>query len=222
MRVAAFIPARGGSKGIAGKNLRLVGERSLLGRAIAIAADTPGVDEIVVSTDDAEIERAVDSPATVHRRRPEHATDDAVVADAIRDFLRSSSADVVMLLEPTSPFRTVEHLSACLAELDSGADSAATFTEARLNPMRAWRRTDSGAEPFVAHAVPWLPRQQLPEALQLTGAVYAFWADRLPNSGPEVLFGRIGVVETEQDYLVDIDEPRDLDWANFLAEQKGW
>ena len=69
-------------------------------------------------------------------------------------------------------------------------DSVATFTEAELNPHRAWRLVDGVPEVFIPGAIPWLPRQKLPKAYQLNGAVYVFRAKLLAEeSSPSWLEG---------------------------------
>src|SRR5262245_57148833 len=117
MATLALIPARGGSKGVPRKNLRRVGGRSLLERAIA-SGRAPGVDHLLVSTDDEEI--AAESRrlgAEVPFLRPKALADDAAaigpaVAHALDAYESHAgiAIDVLVLLEPTSPFRTAKHV----------------------------------------------------------------------------------------------------------------
>jgi N-acylneuraminate cytidylyltransferase len=129
---------------------------------------------------------------------------------------------VVVLLEPTCPLRHPEDVTACLRRLAEGdVDSVATFTDAELNPHRAWRIEEDSPSPFVEGAVPWRPRQELPEAYQLNGGAYVFFADRLPDDSVAPLFGRAGAVYMPAERSVDIDTEIDLRLANLLVEEEG-
>ena len=213
----ALIPARAGSTGLPGKNLLEVGGRSLLARAIEVAGQVPGISRIIVSTDGDDIAGAARREgAEVRWRPPELASDSSVVADTIRQVFdalgeEQTPVEVGILLEPTSPLRSVQDVLGCLRAVQQGADSAATFTEASLHPHRAFVLTDAGAEPFVAGAVPWQPRQVLqPPAYQLSGGAYAFKYVGFPSSGPAVLFGAIQPVVVPRERSLDIDDEVDL------------
>lgn len=222
-RVVAVIPARGGSKSVPLKNLHLLGGRPLLEWSIAVAKSTPEIDRVIVSTDHDRIaETAIAAGAEVSRR-PDHLSGDtALTADMLRHLiatLRAEGEDAryLTLLEPTAPFRLPEDVSACLRMLHGQAlDSVATFMEADLNPHRAWTIEDGVARPFIDGAVPWMPRQALPPAHQLNGAVYAFVADGLAGEGPAVLFGQSGAVMMDKTRSFDIDDARDFAVAEAL------
>jgi CMP-N,N'-diacetyllegionaminic acid synthase len=216
-RVVALIPARAGSKSIPRKNLALVGGRSLLGRAIDQAKGCAQIDRIVVSTDGADIAAAArEAGAEVHERPAALAGDTALVIDTIRhaqDWLRAQreKAEYMCLLEPTTPLRTSEDIAACVRKIDTEAlDSVATFREVDLNPHRAWRIENGAPRPFIDGAVPWLPRQKLPPAFQLSGSVYVWRIDGLPADSPGLLFGRTGAVIVDRARSIDIDGPIDL------------
>ena len=227
-RVVALIPARGGSTSVPRKNIRPLGETPLVAWSIEVARAVEAIDQTVVSTDDDAIaEAAREYGGTVARRPAELATDDALVLDAVRYHLNEwraegRPADVVVLLEPTCPLRRPEDVAACLRRLAEGdVDSVATFTDAALNPHRAWRIEDDGPHPFLDDATPWRPRQELPEAYQLNGGAYAFFADRLPDDSVAPLFGRAGAVYMPEVRSVDIDTEVDLRLANLLVEEEG-
>jgi CMP-N,N'-diacetyllegionaminic acid synthase len=216
-RVVALIPARAGSKSIPRKNLALVGGRSLLGRAIDQAKGCAEIDRIVVSTDGAEIAAAArEAGAEVHDRPATLADDTALVINAIRHaqkWLRAQgeTAEYMCLLEPTTPLRTSDDIAACVRKIDTEAlDSVATFREVDLNPHRAWRIENGAPRPFIDGAVPWLPRQKLPPAFQLSGSVYVWRIDGLPADSPGLLFGRTGAVIVDRARSIDIDGPIDL------------
>jgi CMP-N-acetylneuraminic acid synthetase len=222
-RVVAIVPARGGSKSIKNKNLRTLGGKELLAWPIATSRETPEIDRVIVSTDDAHIAAAARRLGAEHYERPpELATDEALVVDAVRHLRRvlqaeGETARLAVLLEATSPFRTPAMISKCLRRLvEEGLDSVATFHPAAINPERVWRIENGAPRPFLEGAVPWRPRQLLTPAYQLNGAVYAFRLDRLPADAPGVLFGRMGAEVVRAEDVVDIDDERDLAIANAL------
>ncbi len=223
--VVAVVPARAGSKGVQGKNARLLGGKPLTAWPVLVAKRTPSIDRIIVSTDGEEIARiARDYGAEVYERPVSLAGDDSPVIDALRDLtdrLLSEDAqpDIMVLLEPTSPFRMPADISVCLERLVSEKlDSIGTFSAAHLNPHRAWVIEAGVAKPFIPGAVPWLPRQRLPSAWQLTGTVYAFDPMRLPADAPAILYGNVGAHVVDDAANFDIDTETDLKIANALFE----
>jgi N-acylneuraminate cytidylyltransferase len=225
--VYAFIPARGGSRGVPGKNLRPLGGKPLLAWAIEVATQVARIDRIVVSTDDEDIAREAEAWGAEAEIRPAHlATDTALVVDAIRHHIaewarRGEPAGIVVLLQPTSPFRTSSDIGSCLDALagPDGADSVATFCEAEFNPQQAWRIVGSRAEPFAEGTVSWAPRQAQPKAYQLNGAVYAFRADALPPDTSGLLFGRHAAVVMPPERSFDIDTELDFRIVEALLAQ---
>jgi CMP-N-acetylneuraminic acid synthetase len=222
LKVVCLIPARGGSKSIHRKNLQLLGGKPLLAWPIETALSTPEIDYVFVSTDDEEIKQiALQHGAKVHERRQELSTDTSIVAETVRDFWDSQTRldqdlKILVLLEATSPFRTVDNVSACIKKLVSkGYDSVATFQEAEVNPERTWRIDDGIPKPFIEGSIPWKPRQLLSKAYQLNGSVYVFFPDRLPIDSPSLLFGNIGSLIMESK-VIDIDTTIDLEIANAL------
>lgn len=222
-RIIALTPARGGSKSVPYKNLYLLGGKPLIAWPIETARATRSIDRVLVSTDDDRIAKAsAQLGAEVYNRPPELATDTAVVADTIRDLWRrlraeGETADILVLLEATSPFRTPEMIERCLRRMvDEQLDSIATFHEAEINPERTWRIDRGTPEPFIKGAVPWKPRQLLTPAYQLNAAVYAFAPDRLPADSPSILFGRMGAEIVPADSVIDIDTLKDFTYANAL------
>lgn len=224
-RVIALIPARGGSKSMHYKNLRELGGRSLLAWAAGTGQGSKHIDRIILSTDDERIASAGRALGIeIYMRPAELATDTALVADAIRHLwatlkAEGETADIMVLLECTSPFRSSQLVDRCIARLiNDELDSLATFQEASLNPERAWRLVDGLPQPFIEGTVPWKPRQTLTPAYQLTGAVYVFRPDLLPPGSPSILFGRFGAEIVHDEPAIDIDTEQDLRLANALLD----
>jgi CMP-N,N'-diacetyllegionaminic acid synthase len=225
-RVVAVIPARGGSKSIPGKNIRPLRGKPLLAWSIDVARQVAEIDRVIVSTDDPQIAAVAEVNGAEVYARPGHlATDDALVIDALKDLLEKlrrdgETAEWIVLLEPTCPLRTVTDVLECFQLVSTGDyDSVATFKDADLNPHRAWRLVDGVPEVFIPGAIPWLPRQKLPKAFQLNGAVYVFRASLIADETKSLLVGRLGAVIMPRDRSQDIDDIVDFTIVEALLEK---
>jgi CMP-N,N'-diacetyllegionaminic acid synthase len=203
LHVIAVVPARGGSKSVKKKNIRPLGGKPLIAWSIETARAVAEIDRVIVSTDDGEISNlARNLGAEVHRRPPELATDESLVVDTIRHLIgvlcmEAQAPQVMVLLEPTCPLRPLDQVRECLRRLAADdLDSVATFEAADQHPHRTWRIMDGTPSPFIAGVDAWQPRQKLPPAFRLSGAVYAFRADRLPAGTTALLYGKAGAVVT--------------------------
>jgi len=216
-RVIAVIPARAGSKGIKDKNIKSICGKPLIAWTIELALSVPEVDRVIVSTDGqtiADVSR--EYGAEVYERPVELAGDRALVIDTVKHLSneldeQGETAPYMLLLEGTSPLRVPSDVSDCLRLLDNNSlDSVATFTEAKLNPHRAWKISNTLPEPFIEGAVAWLPRQKQPEAWELNGAVYAFRRDEIMRQNVAFLFGKMGSVLMPHERSLDIDNEVDF------------
>ena len=217
-QVIAIVPARGGSKGVPRKNLVRLGGRTLLEHAIDAAHAVPLIDRVIVSTEDAEIAAAARAAgAEVHVRPPALATDASKVIETLRHLCDTlldpagAGNAMLLLLQPTSPLRRAADVRACIERLAAGdCDSVATFTPSGLHPWQIWKIEGDRPRFFIDGADPWLPRQALPPAYRLSGAVYAFWRDNLRDPAKEILCGEIRAVIVPPEWSYDIDTPLDL------------
>jgi len=226
-RVIAVVPARGGSKSIPGKNIKPLLGKPLLGWSIDVAREVTEIDRIIVSTDDQQIASVGKALGAEIYSRPAHlATDEALVIDSLKDLLQRLEAEGevpgwVVLLEPTCPLRSPDDVRKCLELVAGGQfDSVATFKDADLNPHRAWRLVDGIPEVFIPGAVPWLPRQKLPKAYQLNGAVYIFRASLLAEEAKSLLVGRLGAVMMPRERSQDIDDHLDFMIVEAIMREK--
>jgi len=142
-RVVAVIPARGGSKGVPRKNLRLVGGRPLVARAVHAASRSARIDRVIVSTDDpviADVARA--AGAEVHDRPRVLATDEAGSEPVLIDVLDRlpEHPDVLVFLQATSPFIEPADLDAAIARV-TGGEADSVFSGV---PSHAFLWTDAG------------------------------------------------------------------------------
>ena len=198
----------------------------MLAWSIEVAQQVSEIDRIIVSTDDAQIASVGRAfGAEVYARPPHLATDEALVIDALKDLLQTLQAEGettewVILLEPTCPLRTPDDVRDCLNLIAQGGyDSVATFKDAELNPHRAWRLVIGVPEVFIAGAIPWLPRQKLPKAYQLNGAVYVFRANLLAQEAKSLLVGKLGAVLMPRERSQDIDDIVDFTIVEALLKK---
>ncbi|WP_406184398.1 cytidylyltransferase domain-containing protein [Streptomyces albidoflavus] len=224
-RVLAVIPARGGSKGVPGKNLAEVGGVPLVARAVHACRTARLVSEVLVSTDDPAIAEAARAAGatTVERPAPlsgDTATSEAAVLHALdTDEARHGRlADVVLLVQCTSPFLTADDVDGVTAAVLEGADTAVTAA-----PFHGflWRDLATGATPSSGHGVnhdaAHRPRRQdRPEDLLETGAAYAMRGDGF-RAVRHRFFGRTALVRTDPARVLEIDDPHDLARARALA-----
>ncbi len=226
-KVLALIPARGGSKSIPKKNIVNLCGKPLIAWTIETAKNTPEIDKIIVSTDDSEIaEIAIKYGAEVQMRPSELATDTSLVIDTMHYVInelreKQDYYEYITLLESTSPLREVEDVSKCIRMIyENSLDSVATFKEADLNPHRAWKIENDVPTTFINDVIPWLPRQQLPSAYQLNGAVYITKIDKLLKSNKELILGEIGAVTMPKDRSIDIDDLIDFSLAELMLKKR--
>jgi CMP-N,N'-diacetyllegionaminic acid synthase len=212
------IPARGGSKGIPRKNVRLLGGRPLIAWTIEAALQSGVLDAVVVSTEDAEIaEVARSEGASVPFLRPARlAVDETPGIDPVLHALdQLPGHDTVVLLQPTSPLRTAADIRDCVGlAADRSATSVVSVSPAVDHPFWTYRVDVAGRlAPFV-ESPPALRRQNLPPAYRLNGAIYlaqVAWLRRASGFvGPDTLAFVMPSVRS-----IDIDD--EADWQ--AAEQ---
>ena len=226
-KILALTPARGGSKGLPGKNIRQLCGKPLIAWPIVLADESKYIDKIIVSTDSdaiADVARAYG--AGVIMRPAELASDTAVVADVIRHALSVLDAsgeryDYIVLLEATSPMRTVDMIDACIEKLAHPEfDSVATFQLTDPPPSRLWKIDGDSVKPFMEGADPWLPRQQQIQAHRLNGMVYGFDVAVFRASTANTLFVGRGAPVVTHIVCVDIDTLEDFQLADMLLRKR--
>jgi CMP-N,N'-diacetyllegionaminic acid synthase len=176
-KVLAVIPARGGSKGLPGKNVLEVGGRPLLAFSVEAAKTSGVIDHVILSSDDDDIiavakKCGCDVP---FRRPPELATDSAATIDVVLHALdQMAGYDVVVLLQPTSPLRTAADIDgACAQFAQRGAPACVSVTLAEQSPYWMYHITGEGDLRPVLAAPPGVTRRQdLPPVYALNGAIY--------------------------------------------------
>lgn len=222
MRVLGLIPARGGSKGLPRKNIRLLGDKPLLQYTAEAALAAKRLGRLILTTDDeeiAEVGRAcgLDVP---FMRPPELAEDDtpmlSVVQHAVRWLEeRQDRYDAICLLQPTSPFRPPYLIDHCIERLEtSRADAVISVLPVppKYNPHWVFlRENDAGTLRLsTGEIIPIATRQSLPPAFHREGSVYVVRRDVVIEQGS--LYGqRLEGVEVDPQWSVNIDT--NLDWV---------
>jgi CMP-N-acetylneuraminic acid synthetase len=226
--VLAIIPARGGSKGIPGKNIKLMAGKPLIRYSIDMALNCSRIDKVVVSTDDEVIAQvSEEAGAEVIMRPPELATDQSLVMDAIRYTIdqvenQYGSVSYFVLLEATAPLRRMDDVEDSITALKQpGVDSVATFSAAKVSPNRMWRIEGDTLSTFIEGANPWLPRQKQPQAYELNGLVYGVSVDAMKRNlhTNSLMIGKIHPVISRHN-VVDIDDLDDWFIAEKLIERE--
>ncbi len=226
MRVLGVVPARGGSKGVPRKNIRLLGGKPLLQYTAEAALATRLLSRVVLSTDSEEIAAVGKSCGLeVPFLRPaELAEDDSPTLPVVQHAVRwmenhSEGFDAVCLLQPTNPFRRPEDIDSCIELLEaSGADAVVTIipVPTEYNPHWVYFRNGSGLLRLSTGEDKPIPRrQELPPAYHRDGSVYVTRRDVLMETNS--LYGeRLAGYLLEAQSSVNIDELQDWSRAEAL------
>ncbi|SFQ44084.1 N-acylneuraminate cytidylyltransferase [Amycolatopsis arida] len=222
--VLAVVPARGGSVGLPGKNLAVFRGRPLVAHAVHTALKA-GLADVVVTTDDDDIAAAARTEgARVVRRPAALATADSRTLPAVLHVLDVESTPdttVVVLLQPTSPLRTVADVEECLSLHDDRPTGSVVqmTTEPGHHPLKSCLVVDGTVQPVRAWEDLESPRQQLPVAARPTGGLYLARARDLRS------WGRFFVPEVRAQFVpperaLDVDTEDDLHRAREWAARR--
>lgn len=225
-RVLATIPARGGSKRFPGKNLSLLAGKPLLAYSIEAAFACETIDRVVVTTDNDLIAQVAQGcGADVIDRPTELATDDAYIGPACSHALREvESVDkcrysIHVLLQPTSPLRTADHISAGLEMLvgEGEYDSVLSVRPFADHPYWARIVSDGNLKPFLLDArhSSVQRKQELPPVYYANGALYITYRNVLIDTN-DVLGSRIAPLIMTSEESVDVDSEFNLLVAEAL------
>ena len=227
-RTVGLITARGGSKGIPRKNVRMLAGKPLIAWTIEAARAASRVDRLSVSTDSLEIaDVAIQYGAEVpFMRPPELALDNSSHLDVALHALQwiennqDEQIDYLVTLQPTSPLRIASDIEGAM-ELASKSDTDAVIgvCEAESHPYLMHQLASNGVlTPFVASDIKYLRRQDLPLAYRINGAVYVHDAQRLKASRVWFPSNVVGYVMPNERSL-DVDTEWDLKLVDFLLRE---
>ncbi len=230
MRSVAFIFARGGSKGVPRKNIRLLDGKPLIAHSIEVGLATPGVETVVVSTDDAEIaEVARAHGAEVPFLRPAELAQDnspewLAWRHAVTWFEQERGPfECFVSLPATSPFRAVEDVTACIDRIrqDPATDAVITVTEASRSPYFNMVRLDGEqhAEIVLSSGAGISRRQDVPPVYDITTVAYAV-RPRFILTAERLFAGTVSAVLVPVERAADIDTEFDFRLAEAIAAMR--
>lgn len=227
--VIAIVPARGGSRSVPRKNIKLMAGKPMIAYTLEAAGACPSIGRVIVSTDDDEIAAvACQWGAEVPFLRPpelagDNVTDLPVFQHAL-GWLEEHERrvpDIVVHLRPTAPLRRAEDIETGIRHLiETGADSVRSVCRASQHPYKTWRFDNGWLQPYIygdmAIAEAYnLPRQQLPPAYIQNGSVDVAW--RRTIMGMNSMTGsRIAGFEMDEIHSVNVDNPIDFLLAELI------
>lgn len=215
MKVLSIVPARCGSKGFPNKNIKKIGDKTLLELAVKVGLDCKAVDDVYVSTDCKKYENiALNAGAKSLGLRPEEfATDSAKSIDVVVDLINKleEKYDYLVLLQPTSPIREPKDIENMINLLkDKCADACVSVTQfEEPHPFKLKSiNSDGYVKSFIDGTTSEVPRQSLPKAYALNGAIYITKIESiltektfLPNKTvPYVMNTNINI-DSEEDFI---------------------
>ncbi len=220
-KVLAIIPARGGSKGVPGKNIRVVGGKPLIAWSIEAGKNSQFVDKVIVSTDAEEIiQIALNWGADVPFVRDTNlALDETSTIDVVFDVInRLPDYEWLIVLQPTSPLRTFDDIDnaikQCIKLKSSSCVSVCKVTE---NPY--WMYTlgeQSDLYPLFPNSQ-FNRRQELPLIYKLNGAIYLARTKWLKNQKKFIAEGTIAY-EMSLENSIDLDTEEDFNQLKIIME----
>ena len=220
-----LIPARGGSRGIAGKNIAPLCGKPLIAWTIELALRLPGA-KVQVTTDSRGIAKAAREFGAGVIERPAKLAGDGtpmlpVVRHAIESMIaRGEHPDFIVLLQPTSPLRSVEDVMGAVGLFKSGSYDMVTTVTELPHPLEWTFRLGKQNTLVPVADVVLGRRQDAAKLYSLNGAVYVFKKE-YALSAQDLFSGRVGAYVMPRERSLDIDEPIDLKIAECLLSAKG-
>jgi CMP-N,N'-diacetyllegionaminic acid synthase len=232
LSILGIVPARGGSKGVPRKNIKLLGGIPLLGWTIRVALQSTKIDRLILTTEDPEIaEIGLDFGIDVPFIRPfELAADDTHTPDILThaldelEVIEGIRYENVVLLQPTVPFRKVEHIDRAIEKFRSSSfESLMTIQRQDYPPWWMFKLSDNGLKLAFDYKeklnVFNLERQQFPAVYKPNGSVYITASDSLKKNGQLVNPNSCDYLLVEDEYQINIDTHLDFSIAETLLSE---
>lgn len=219
-----IIPARGGSKGIPRKNIKPLAGMPLIYYTIEAAREVFPDDKILVTTDSEDIKECVEKTGlkVPFLRPPELATDTAGTYEVLLHAIHYAEStgykpDTVILLQPTSPFRTGKHIKEAMALFDDKCEMVVSVKETKANPYYTLREEDNEGWLYKSKEGNYTRRQDCPKVYEINGAIYIIQADALKK---RPLHHMQKVMKYLMDELssADIDSIFDWNYATYIMK----
>lgn len=227
MKTLFVIPARKGSKGIPGKNIKPLQGKPLIAYSIEFALENCPVEDICISTDDLEVIKIAEFYGIeVPFIRPEQLASDTassydVLLHAI-DFYeqKGKKYDALVLLQATSPFRKNEHLSNALKAYQQGVEAVVSVCETKSNPYYVLFEENEAGHLKKSKELEITRRQDSPKVYELNGSIYVLSIEAIKKYNSITQFDRIVKTEMSQLYSTDIDDMNDWQYCEFILEKE--
>ena len=225
MKALVIIPARSGSRGIPGKNIKLLGDKPLIQYSIDAALKVFNKEDILVSTDSKEIKVIAENCGlNVPFLRPDElATDFTSSQDVILhaiDYTQQcgQNYDTVVLLQPTSPFRNAQHIEEAIKLYDKRLEMVVSVKVSDHNPYYTlYEESDNG---FLTQSkkAKFTRRQDCPNVYAYNGAIYVMSIDALKTKSIAE-FDKVKKYEMSELHSIDLDTPLDWDLAEIVLNK---
>lgn len=225
LSVLAIIPARGGSKGIPRKNIKMIAGKPLIAWTIEEAKKSKYIDRLITSTEDEEIASIAKSfGCDVPFLRPrELAKDDTPGISPVIHAIETlpQRYNYVMLLQPTSPLRTVADIDRCLQEcVRTKASSCVSVVQPDKKPHWMYLRNNDGRlQPLLSELKFVARRQDLPTVYALNGAVYIAKTEWISETKSFISDQTVGF-SMEKFSSLDIDDEMDFNICDYLLKER--
>jgi N-acylneuraminate cytidylyltransferase len=226
MSCIAIIPARGGSKGLPGKNTALIEGKSLVQLAIESALSIPEITRVVVTSDDVSVQKiASDLGAEVVVRPAELAQDNSPIESAILHALAElnldpTSTDILTVIQPTSPLRDKQLLATSISNFIKNGSQGSLFgvVEVEHHPAKMLVVNGEFVVPFTKVEDLSAPRQQLDRVVRQSGSIYITNLQQFLSLGT-LFINPVGWVAVSGAEAIDIDTAQDLALAQKTARE---
>lgn len=232
MKIITIIPARGGSKSVPRKNIKLLGGKPLIAYTILASLDSRKIERTIVSTDDTEIARiAKDYGAEVPFMRPKNLARDSssalsVILHAIKYLEQKEKyfPDIIVFLQPTSPFRKTEHIDEGIEKIKN-CNAIIGVSEIKDHPYFAMKKKGEFLKPFLQIKNRPLARQDLSKIYYVNSSLFIAKREyynqaKDPDPVAPIFKGKVKGVFMDAVSSIDIDSQFDFFIAEAILKQR--
>jgi len=226
-QIVCIIPARGGSKGLPGKNIKDFCGKPLIAHTIEQAKQSKYIDRVIVSTEDDTIAcTSLDYGAEVPFIRPvELAGDEVATIDVLLHAINwlenigQYTFDIIVLLHVTTPLRSVADIDNCIALLvDEKADNIFSVAESHRNPYFNMVEEDTNGFVKLVKEGCFSTRQSVPKVYDMNASIYSWWKNILKVE-KKIFLKRTKVYVMPKERSIDIDDDLDFKIAEMLLKE---
>lgn len=223
-KVFCLIPARGGSKGIPGKNSRMIAGKPLIAHSIEIAKKVKYIDDVFVSTDDKKLKKiTIKNGAKVIDRPPKLATDTANILDSIKHLIQNIpdaniENSLIVIFWTTTPIRKIKDIEKCIEMYDNKIDCVVSVMESKIRPSWLFVKRNNFLK-FWQKGTPEPNRQQQKERFYyINGSVVVTSPKFLMKQKTNFLGGKMKGYLMDEKHSMDLDTKFDFELCKFVME----